>query len=251
MPAIAFNLVLAQGEVLPSPLPVTATPCGEETLAEELLPAGDTSLRAVMNRSIDGGVADSSGTSRGLRSDEDFFVFSACRALADAIVVGAQTVRSEPYRRPKGRAGIRKLRPSGKEFPALVVVTASGILPPGLDPDWPTYLAIPTGSDLPAAFPQERILPFGSLPDLRAQLHQMGLRHLLLEGGPSLLAGFLAESLVDELCLSESHLTLGAGSTPLLGGDAPSAQQSARWRLETLLVGTEVTFSRYRRRKIS
>ncbi|MBV7411865.1 dihydrofolate reductase family protein [Dermabacteraceae bacterium TAE3-ERU27] len=245
MPEVAFNLVLSGGRVLPSPLPITATPQGEETLAEELLPAGDTSLRAVVNRSIDGAVADSSGTSRGLRSDEDFFVFSACRALADAIVVGAQTVRSEPYRRPKGRAGIRRLRPSGQEFPALVVVTASGALPPGLDPDWPTYLAIPAGSDLPTAFPRERILPFASLPDLRAQLHQMGLRHLLLEGGPSLLAGFLSASLVDELCLSESHLTLGAGNPPLLGGDAVPGQQSVRWRLETLLVGAEVTCSRY------
>lgn len=177
-------------------------------------------LRAGFVLTTDGAVA-SDGTSRTLQSPADEAVFHALRAVADAVVVGAGTARSEDY-------GPIRPRPAGRTWrasrglpaqPPLVVVSRSLDLDPSARCfDGPTVLVT-----CAAAAGRDRfhdVVVAGDeqvdLPDALRQLHQRGLTRLLCEGGPHLLTALLQNALVDELCLTHTPLLLGAGAPGLL-----------------------------------
>src|SRR5690625_4947420 len=84
-------------------------------------PREATWVRAMMNTTVDGAVTGADGTSGSLRNPDDSLVFGVLRALADVVLVGASTVRSEDYRRPQGRADLLSpsRRPGGGRRPAL------------------------------------------------------------------------------------------------------------------------------------
>jgi diaminohydroxyphosphoribosylaminopyrimidine deaminase/5-amino-6-(5-phosphoribosylamino)uracil reductase len=72
----------------------------------------------------------------------------------------------------------------------------------------------------------------GPLPDELRALAREGVQSLLLEGGPTLAASFLAEGLVDKLLLFVAPTIAGAG--PRLFGELPEALPVGRltaWRL--------------------
>lgn len=156
------------------------------------------SLRAGFVASLDGVVAVQ-GRSEALGSPADKAVFRALRAVCDAVVVGAGTLRAEDY-------GPVLLQPSAAAWRAahgrapevpVVVVTRSGDLGSSRVRQGPVLV---TGTDLPHDPAQ-----------LVAALHARGLTRLLCEGGPSLLRTFLEAELVDELCLTASPVLAGAG----------------------------------------
>jgi len=66
--------------------------------------------------------------------------------------------------------------------------------------------------------------------DLLAELHDRGVRHVLLEGGPTLAAAFVDGDLVDEVVGYLAPALLGAGPTALAGTAVRSI--SAAHRLE-------------------
>ena len=107
-----------------------------------------------MISSADGATA-LDGVSGGLGGPADLEVFVALRSVADAIVVGASTVRLEDYKAPgSGTEPVRAARARRNQAsrPLLVIVTASL----GLDPDQrlfaePSYRPlIATVTDAPA-----------------------------------------------------------------------------------------------------
>lgn len=182
-------------------------------------------LRGGFVLTTDGGVAWDGG-SRPLQTPADSAVFSALRAVADAVVVGAGTARSEGYGpvrlRPAGRAW-RVERGRSPEPPPLVVVSRSLELDPGERFfSGPSLVLTCAASD-----PRRReslsavteVLVVGDEEvDLLAAvrvLHERGLRRLLCEGGPTLLTAVLAAGLLDELCLTLTPLLLGAAPTLL------------------------------------
>jgi riboflavin biosynthesis pyrimidine reductase len=158
---------------------------------------------ANMVASLDG-AATRAGRSGSLGGDGDRLVFQAVRALPDAILVGAGTVRAERYRPPAV--------PEGRDVaPRLAIV--SGRL--DLDPDLPCLRdADPerrpwvfTGGDAPAdrrarLEPLAEIVELGAGPvaasDALAVLDDAGARVVLCEGGPSLLGQLVAADLLDE-----------------------------------------------------
>jgi len=89
---------------------------GEDTDLPELYAAPDQPwLRVNMVSTVDGAATGEDGTSRSINNGVDKMVFDLLRELADALVVGAGTIRIEGYavgRKP------------------LVVVSRTGSVPP-------------------------------------------------------------------------------------------------------------------------
>src|SRR5690348_1145769 len=122
-------------------LPPTGPLAGEDELVEAYAPdRSRPSVRINFVSSLDGAV-ELDGRSRGLSSDADRMVFGILRRHADAVMVGAGTLRDEGYRAVRMREDVRRWRQDQglEEHPTLVVV--SGNL--DLDPDSPTFADAP------------------------------------------------------------------------------------------------------------
>ena len=170
------------------------------------------SLRAGLVASLDGAVAVD-GSSRPLSGPADVAVMRALRTVADAVLVGAGTARSEDYGPVPHRPPARDWRlEHGRSARALlVVVTRSGQLPQRALAG-PLLVVAPDSATLPAGV--EAIRAGRTEVDLAqavARLHDRGLHRLLCEGGPALLRDLLVAELVDELCLTSAPSLVGSG----------------------------------------
>ncbi|MGW0175285.1 pyrimidine reductase family protein [Rhodococcus sp. NPDC003322] len=197
---------------------------------------GAPSIRVNFVSSIDGAVA-TDGTSGGLGTPADRRLFTILRELADVILVGASTVRTENYggAAPDTDARRRRVERGQAPVPPIAVVTASAHLDPSsrLLTDTEVAPLILTGTEAPA----ERtgaltragatVLEVGerSVPTagILAALAERGLHRVLCEGGPTLFGQLLADDAVDELCLTTSpvlvagpagRITASAAATP-------------------------------------
>ena len=84
--------------------------------------------------SLDGSISGPDGRSGSINTPSDQRVFALHRALADVILVGAQTVRTEGYRAvdlADWQREVRK-REGLADFPTLAIVTGSLDLDPAL-----------------------------------------------------------------------------------------------------------------------
>jgi riboflavin biosynthesis pyrimidine reductase len=174
------------------------------------------------------GRASVAGRTAAIGNRADYELFHALRARADAVMVGAETVRVEGYGRmivdPEARA---RREAAGMDGDALaVLVTRTAFLPAdnALLRTPENRIAVLTPSpdaELPES-PAERFYLRGSLEEgLRALRADHGVRTLLCEGGPALLADLVRRGLVDELFLALAPLLAG-GENPLtiLRGEA-------------------------------
>lgn len=178
-------------------------------------------LRVGMVLSADGSVTDEEGWSDGLGGEADMRVFRTLRALADAILVGAATVRT-------GRLGPARLRPAlrrhrearGRRGPApIVVVTRTAALdwslPLFTEAETPTIVVTSRAAAASAPDPVRVVAVRENadgldLAEAVARLRdEHGLPHLLCEGGPALTTSLLRAGLVDELCLNVAPTLIG------------------------------------------
>src|SRR5699024_9034724 len=138
--------------------------------------------------------------------------------------VGAATVRAEDYRRPLGHRDLLtpSRRPAGGSRPALAVLTRSGQLPGTIEADRPTYLITPPGrADRVAArsgVPAEQVITAATAGEAVRALAARGHRGLQAEGGPATLGRLATAGLLDELCLSTSHRTVGGPGPRAMSG---------------------------------
>lgn len=180
-------------------------------------------LRLNMIASADGAVTDRSGHSGGLAGDGDFAVFRALRALADAILVGAGTVRAEGYGPHRLRADLTaRRRADGREAPAAIVVVSASL---DLDSSAPLFTQARTPSVVLTCSASDAhrraalartarvVVAGGERVDLADGLstlrEELGFAHVLCEGGPTLNTGLLDADLVDELCLTIAPQLVG------------------------------------------
>ncbi|MFF5488656.1 dihydrofolate reductase family protein [Streptomyces virginiae] len=190
--------------------------------------------------SIDGVVAlgpeyPSSGSAISGREPADRFVMGLLRACADAVLIGAGTLRATPRHLwtpghvcPQAGPDFAELRRSlGRATqPQLVVVTASGDLPT-------EHPALQSGALVATTADGARRLE-GRLPstcsilaavegstlriaDVLTALHAEGHTAVLTEGGPQLIGHLLGEDLLDELFLTMSPVLAGRADTPRPG----------------------------------
>lgn len=195
------------------------------------------------------GVVDMPGTrgvGRVLSGDSqgDRFVMGLLRACADAVLIGAGTLRASPGSTwmpeqafPEQSAAFRELRRLRglRARPQVVVASARGDLDPA-HPGLQGALVV-TGESgahhLPHNLDAEvLIVPEGPLGlDLQVMLGQLvrrGLRTILSEAGPSVTGQLLTQGLINELFLTLSPVLAGcpsgggrrglAGETELLPG---------------------------------
>ncbi len=190
-------------------------------------------VRANAITSLDG-AATTSGTSGGLGGAGDRWLFAVQRELADVIVVGAGTARAENYGGARMTVAQRRRRQSRgqTEVPPIALVTRSGLLdhamPALTESEVPplvlTSATTATNARALIGSAAEVINCSGADPDqvdpavLLDRLGDRGLVRVLTEGGPSLLGTFVAESLLDELCLTSAPVLVGGTAVRIASG---------------------------------
>ncbi|GAA2141065.1 pyrimidine reductase family protein [Kitasatospora kazusensis] len=214
-------------------------------------------LRANMVTGLDG-AARLEGLSEGLSGDADKRIFGVLRALADVVLVGAETVRAEGYRPARARAGFAAARAAAGQAPAPAIAIVSRAL--DLDLTAPLFTeplvrtVVVTTEDSPAEARRAVagvadlvVAGEGSvdLPAALAALAERGWTRQLTEGGPRLLGQLTAAGLLDELCLSLAPLLTGGDAPRILHGVQMADVQ--RMRLVSLIEQKGFLFTRYLR----
>jgi riboflavin biosynthesis pyrimidine reductase len=198
--------------------------------------------------SVDGAVSVD-GRSGGLGTPADKKVFRLLRELADVVLVGAGTVRTEDYN------GVRRSTRGRDTPPPVAVVTGSADLDPAskLFTDTvvpPLVLTLETApaqrrTALASAGGEVVVLPRLTPDALLAELGRRGLNHVLCEGGPGLLGELQAADAVDELCLTVSPLLVGGDAGRIARG--PAGSPPRRMTLIGALQADDALLLRYRR----
>lgn len=213
-------------------------------------------VRANMVSSADG-AAQAEGKSGGLSGEADKKVFRALRGLADVILVGATTVRTEGYRQPAApREPYARLREAAGQAPAAAIAVISASL--DLDFDAPLYreAVVPTITVTVSDAPPDRLAVAREAGEVliagtgRAdvglaidQLAGSGRGRILCEGGPHLLAEVARLGRLDELCLALSPQLLAGHAMRIL--DGPPLEPPLPLALHTLLVEDGFLFTRH------
>jgi 5-amino-6-(5-phosphoribosylamino)uracil reductase len=192
------------------------------------------------------GRAAFNGRSGPLGDDADRDMFHSLRELADAVVAGTGTLRTEHYGRLIRKAERRERRISAGRTPEplMCVVTRTGTVPTEAPvfaaPEARIVVFGPTGTtvgqveaevELVTLDPGEMTLTTA----LRRLWSDFGIRLLLCEGGPTLFAALLQERLVDELFLTLAPKLTGGGVSPTIsnGPELPElAELELLWALE-------------------
>lgn len=204
-----------------------------------------------MISTLDGKVA-LGGKTAGIGSAADRTLMRTLRSRADAVMVGANTLRAE-------RLSLGLDDPTRVPHPLAVVLTASGDVPLEqnliLGKEQDLLVMVPEGVTLQTGRGRGRIavVPAGergaiSLAEaLRTLKTEHAVDLLVVEGGPSLNHSMVRDSLVDELFVTLSPKLLGGTSrealTILDGPEFPAGARTARL-LSAYLCANEL-FLRY------
>jgi len=222
------------------------------------LPQGRPWVTTNMVASVDGAMS-LDGRSGGLGSEADRMVFRSLRSVADVVMAGAGTVRTERYgpvrldlehvaeRRARGQAPV----------PTLVVVSNSGRLDtdlPLLDPELVGDGPLPVLLTCAVGEPATRrldgrvdVLVCGEqsvdLAEGLRVLAERGIAAVVCEGGPTLNGALVAAGLLDEFCLTIAPLlTAGAAGRIVSGTD----ERPVHLELAHLLEAQDALFCRWR-----
>jgi riboflavin biosynthesis pyrimidine reductase len=182
--------------------------------------------RANMVVSLDGRAA-TQGRSAGLSSAGDKDVFAVLRSLADVVVVGAGTARTEGYRPATVRQPLqaRRERLGQRHVPRIAVVSRSLSFAdddPLIDDEGTLVITSSTADRdrLEALRDRVDLVVAGDgevdLSAALAQLADRGMSQVLCEGGPALLGAMAGAGLVDDLCLTIAPLVVGGDGPGLL-----------------------------------
>ena len=205
-----------------------------------------------MVSSLDGKATLEERTS-GLSSELDRRLFHHLRTQADAVMVGAGTLRDERYGAITKTDELReKRRAEGLEPNALAVVISGRLdLAPDLPllqaPEQRVLIATAAEHELEGVAAQVEYLRVGDdLPLLAARLREdYGVRSVLCEGGPTLNSHLLAAGLVDELFLSLHPLLAGGADAFTIVAGRPLVAP-AKLELVSLAEAENDLFTRWR-----
>ena len=242
------------------------------------IPSSRPAVLANFVSTLDGVVALGSGKLSGGalisgHHEPDRFAMGLLRAVADAVVVGAGTLRASKSQRwtPENihPASARLFAEWRQEMglsaqPTTVIVTASGDVPTrhtGLsDPTIPVVVATtPAGAErLRAAGLAPHVVVHAASAgdsvtghDVAVLAQRLGARVVVCEGGPRLIGELVAADVLDELFLTIAPQLVGRGSNRLgLVEGLDLVPPDTRWHdLVAVRRSEHHLFLRYRRRR--
>ena len=200
---------------------------------------------AHLGQSLDGRIATAAGASRWVTGEEDLLHTHRMRALADAILVGAGTLRHDDpqltVRRCAGDHPVRVVIDCERRLGAEYRVFQDGAAP----------TLVLTAAD--RARPGERlgqaeIVPLprdqsGLAPrDIRNALAARGLNFLFIEGGGITISRFLVAGALDRLQLTVAPVILGSGRPSLSLPEIVEPHQGLRPKLRRFALGEDVLY---------
>jgi riboflavin-specific deaminase-like protein len=204
--------------ILPERKPTSPEELAAQLRLHELAPPGRPYLGINMVGSLDG-KATLDWRTKGLSTQVDRRLFHHLRTQADAVMVGAGTVREERYGRITKSDELRDKRVAEGRTPEALAVVVSGRLdlPADLpllnEPDQEVLVATASDATLPDPVCRLEYARVGDdLPRLMAGLAERGVRSVLCEGGPTLNSFLFAAGLVDELFLTMNPKVVGGAA---------------------------------------
>ena len=223
----------------------------EMLFAEDRPRVGRPWVMLNMVESVDGATAVDGGAS-GLNDRDDRSLFLALRAVADVVMNGAETVRSEnlgPPRMSEEMASWRK-RTGLAPTPEMVVLTRSLDLDPGhrifSKPD--QRATVITGADvepsrLKTVSEVARVIQVDPLDGEQIVSALSDYNVILCEGGPTINAQLIGAGVVDEVNVTIAPKLALGNSKRIAAG--PPLQPPLDMRLDRTLVGDESLFLRF------
>lgn len=212
-----------------------------------------------MVTSIDGR-AQLAGTAEGLSGRADRRLMQLYRAATDAVATGVGTLRADDFHsRLAGDLADRRAATGRDPQPVAVLMAGSRAIP--TDRGWFAGASdqrriVVVGAGSPHAGPGSSAPLPGvetwSAPDpvptpewMLSRLADEGIASLVLEGGPTLNAAFLASDAIDELYWTIGARLVGAAALPMVGPPpGPAAPREAR--LVSVHRSGDELFLRYR-----
>lgn len=222
-----------------------------DDLADLYLPvclAGPTFVFAQLAQSLDGGIATRTGDAMYVSGEEDRLHLHRLRALADAVVVGVDTVRTDdPQLTVRACAGANPVR---------VVLDHRGRVERQrrvfTDASAPTLWVVGCADDdvdeqmTDAAGVEVLRLPCvdGGFPPklLLDALARRGLGRVFVEGGGVTVSRFLAQGTLDRLYLTVAPLILGDGVPGLHFPGAARMREALRAPVRRFVLGDDTLF---------
>lgn len=215
-------------------------------------------LRATMLQTLDGAYFGPDHRSKSLSSKKDTAVLIEGRRLADAILIGAETMRQERYRPLVAKPEWQQARSDAGLAPAPVLVMVSN----SLDLPWEedlfgqsaiTPIVLTAGNataDMKARAQEVQeqgrveIIERNDLPTGALEfLWERGYNRIDCEGGPTLLAELMSH--VDELDLTVAPFVVGTNP-----GTLPDREpELIHWTLDAWWTHEDYVFTKYLRNK--
>jgi riboflavin-specific deaminase-like protein len=209
------------------------------------VPRGRSFAVAHLGQSLDGRIATSAGASRWLTGEADLLHAHRMRALADAIVVGAGTVRHDDpqltVRRCAGNHPLRVVIDSERRLssehgvfrdgaaPTMVIAAADRVRP-GERLGQAEIIGLPRtdGGIAPSA--------------IRDALAVRGCHFLFIEGGGITISHFLSAGALDRLQLTVAPIILGSGRPSLTLPEIAVPGEGLRPRLRQMRLGEDMLY---------
>lgn len=168
---------------------------------------------------LDGAAYAEDGKSGSLGGPVDTEVFALMRSLADVIIVGAGTARTEGYEpvRPDDVDTELRERLGLAPVPPIAVVSRRLDIPDALMTEGQLVITTADAPALDALDSGPEVIAVGEgeidWPAVFDVLAARGLHRVLCEGGPTLHGTLVALDLVDELCLTIAPV-MSSGAAP-------------------------------------
>lgn len=209
--------------------------------------------------SLDGRIATASGESQWITGAQARNAGHKQRASHDAIIVGANTARSDDPTLTCRLPGMEH------RSPVRIVVSRGGRLPTNsrlvqTAKAHPTWMIVASGMPAEALLAHEKagvqIIRIGhdpedeklDLTEALTALAERGITRLLVEGGSALNASMIRAKLVDRLVVFQAPLVLGGDALPAVAplaldrlADAPAFERKATEMLASDLAATYIT----------
>lgn len=228
----------------------------DEALADLALPVapdGRPYVAINMVTSVDGR-AQVAGTAEGLGSRVDRRVMRLLRTRFDAVASGAGTLRATGFW-PDIPAELAERRQAAGRSPQPVSVVIAGSTPVDLEA-WHAagrrILFVGAGNPQQAGGGVELLRASDGQPEpawVLAALGERGIGSLLLEGGPTVNAAFLAAAALDEIFWTVGASLVASDALPMIAplpGVSPWADHPRRGSLVSIHRNGDELFLRYR-----